>query len=388
VGGALSGSDHLAFEEVGFVACVMTETYGPNPYYHELEDNVDMPDYIDYAYATRVTRSAVGFLVDQAGVHVPIPDADYDGDGDVDMDDYDVFAYCFSGEDTPPPEPYCLFFDFESDGDVDCIDWAVFAAVWTGPGELPVFWSCSDCVVSTAPEPERLALEFSPISRKVRYLSFEAQDVGQTSYVRITFVDLPSPYNTWNGVQMFVSVPELYCENAGVAQSATCPSQVGGLAMTDFLASTLQCDPPAPLDWNAMGVIHVFHEGIIPGGVYHVQVINSACDLGVEEAFSDPLVVTMANWGDAVKDCTTTPCGPPDDSTGIVDVTAILDKYKNLPGNVIKARADIEGSPAGDARLPDHTINITDVTYCLGAFVGATYPPIGFPPPSDPPSCP
>ena len=78
----------------------------------------------------------------------------------------------------------------------------------------------------------------------------------------------------------------------------------------------------------------------------------------------------------------------PNGVTGIMDVTAILDKWKNMPGNVTKARVDIEGSPSGDHRLPDQSINITDVTYCLGAFLGNTYPAPGFPPPSDPPLCP
>jgi hypothetical protein len=98
--------------------------------------------------------------------------------------------------------------------------------------------------------------------------------------------------------------------------------------------------------------------------------------------------MTQSVWADLVQDCTTIPCKPPDGSTGIVDVTAVLDKFKNLPGNVIKARADLEGSPAGDHRIPDQAINITDVTYCLGAFLGETYPPPGFPAPGDPPVCP
>jgi hypothetical protein len=65
----------------------------------------------------------------------------------------------------------------------------------------------------------------------------------------------------------------------------------------------------------------------------------------------------------------------------------VLDKFKNLNGNVKKVRADIEGSPAGDHRIPDQSINISDVTYCLGAFLGEGYPPTGFPAPSDPPFC-
>ena len=97
--------------------------------------------------------------------------------------------------------------------------------------------------------------------------------------------------------------------------------------------------------------------------------------------------MTQSVWADLVQDCTTTPCKPPDGTTAIADVTAVLDKFKNLQGNVTKVRADIEGSPAGDHRIPDQSINITDVTYCLGAFLGETYPPPGFPAPGNPPVC-
>jgi hypothetical protein len=128
-------------------------------------------------------------------------------------------------------------------------------------------------------------------------------------------------------------------------------------------------------------VVHVFHEGIVPLGVYDIQMADSSCVPDADSSYSLPLTVTMAKWGDAIKDCTTNPCGPPNNNTGIVDVTALLDKWKNLPNNVQKVRADIEGSPSGDHRVPNLGIDITDVTYCLGAYVGQQYPPPGFPAP-------
>jgi hypothetical protein len=252
-----------------------------------------------------------------------------------------------------------------------------------GRGLVDISCLPSACFPSTTPQLERLDLPelFDPPSNKVRYLSFEAQDVGKTGYVRIRFVDLPSPYDTWNGLDLYVQPPQVYCENAGTSQGA-CPGQVGGLPSTTFLASTLDCTPPDAYDWAGAGTVHVFHEGIIPGGIYHVQVADSSCATGVEASWSLPLVVEMSSWADLVQDCTTTPCKPPDGSAAIADVTAVLDKFKNLQGNVIKARADLEGSPAGDHRLPDQSINITDVTYCLGSFLGEQYPGPGFPPPS------
>ena len=85
--------------------------------------------------------------------------------------------------------------------------------------------------------------------------------------------------------------------------------------------------------------------------------------------YSTPLTVETAAWGDVVRDCTATPCGPPDGTVGIAtDVTALLDKFKNLTGAPIKARCDLEPSE------PDMLINITDVTYGLDAFRGFGYP--------------
>ena len=194
-------------------------------------------------------------------------------------------------------------------------------------------------------------------------------------------MSLPAPYNTWDGVEMYVTPPKVYCENSGVSQQTPCPTGVGGLPSVDFLASGLSCDLPEPYDWASAGVVHVFHEGIIPGGIYHVQVADDSCSPTVESSYSDPLVIVPSKWGDVCLDCSTTPCGPPQGITDIVDVTTVLDKWKNLAGNVIKVRVDLEGSPAGDHRVPDQAINITDVTYCLGAYFGQSYPGPGFPPP-------
>jgi hypothetical protein len=71
--GPSGSSDHAPFEEAGYPACLFIEDWG-NPNYHQQNDSVDTPDYIDYAYATRMVRSIVGWLTDAAEVDVP-----YDG---------------------------------------------------------------------------------------------------------------------------------------------------------------------------------------------------------------------------------------------------------------------------------------------------------------------
>ncbi len=54
------------------------------------------------------------------------------------------------------------------------------------------------------------------------------------------------------------------------------------------------------------------------------------------------------------------------------DVTACHDKFKNSFQALINTRADVE--PA----QPDWTINVSEVTFILDAFRGASYPPFVF----------
>jgi hypothetical protein len=69
--GWISASDHAPFDQAGFDACLLIEyDVWSNPHYHQPEDSVDTPGYINYAFAVRMTRSMVGMLVDVAGVLV------------------------------------------------------------------------------------------------------------------------------------------------------------------------------------------------------------------------------------------------------------------------------------------------------------------------------
>jgi hypothetical protein len=69
--GASGGSDHAPFENAGYEAVLLIEEWG-NPNYHTPDDNVDVPNYIDYPYAVRHTRSIVGWLVDAAEVDIAV----------------------------------------------------------------------------------------------------------------------------------------------------------------------------------------------------------------------------------------------------------------------------------------------------------------------------
>lgn len=67
-------SDHAPFEWYGYEACLLIEDYRNNPYYHKPQDSFDTPGYLDFDYATNLTRSAVGWAAGQAGLQaVPEP---------------------------------------------------------------------------------------------------------------------------------------------------------------------------------------------------------------------------------------------------------------------------------------------------------------------------
>ncbi|MEN6344605.1 MAG: M28 family peptidase [Armatimonadia bacterium] len=65
--GAIGASDHQSFQEVGKPACLLIEdSFSSNPYYHTAQDSTDTLNYIDYNYATRVTRGVVGYMAENA----------------------------------------------------------------------------------------------------------------------------------------------------------------------------------------------------------------------------------------------------------------------------------------------------------------------------------
>lgn len=67
IGGPSPDSDHDPFESAGFQACLLIE-FTENSLYHQPGDSVDTAGFIDYAYATKMTRAAVGYLATQAGL--------------------------------------------------------------------------------------------------------------------------------------------------------------------------------------------------------------------------------------------------------------------------------------------------------------------------------
>ncbi len=65
-GGISTASDHMSFAALAPSIQVIEASVRSNTNYHKPTDSVDTPDYIDYAFAWRVTRSTVAYLGAQA----------------------------------------------------------------------------------------------------------------------------------------------------------------------------------------------------------------------------------------------------------------------------------------------------------------------------------
>jgi len=313
IGGTFDASDH------GFEACLLIEDWG-NPYYHTEDDNVDVPGYIDYAYATQITRVIVGFLVDNAGVNVILP-GDYDVDGDVDWDDYDVFAACFSGEGTPPGDPDCLFFDFDFDSDVDCIDWEVFEQAWTGPGRAPAFWPCNLLPPIATPAGGR-CIAVTPPEHGLPIALLVTGDPGD---------------------------PNVSCVSRYVQPD-------GRLGAAPVLQTS-----------DVWETVLVSSEEILPGTLYEVR-----CDYGEYGQCIESAPAMTALWGDVVGDFIDGAWTPANGTVDFNDITSIVDAFRHLPTAPPVASADLVG-PSGSECHPDLAIDFLDIGAAVDAFRGYSY---------------
>lgn len=200
---------------------------------------------------------------------------------------------------------------------------------------------------------------------KDRYISFVPGNAGSQVAVRVTLVSstlfsitIVPPWQWWVGAPVEVS------ENSGVVDPAAAPT------FPTFMASTLEC-APVYYDWTGISEVHVYDEATVPDAIYHVQMIPENGDTSDEQAYSAPLVISTSIWGDIVGYLDLGPnywTGPDGSVDFTSDVTAVLDKFTNASNAPLKSRAD------QDPNEPDRLINISDVTFVLGAFGGDDYP--------------
>ncbi|MBN1853679.1 MAG: M20/M25/M40 family metallo-hydrolase [Pirellulales bacterium] len=120
--GQFGSSDHVPFDNQGFNAALLIEyAVWSNPNYHRWSDSVDTQNYIDYAYATDMTRGVVGYL-STAAVVVSFLDSDFNQDGTVNSDDLLVWQAGFGIENGVAP----VSGDANGDTNVDGHDFLIW----------------------------------------------------------------------------------------------------------------------------------------------------------------------------------------------------------------------------------------------------------------------
>lgn len=220
--------------------------------------------------------------------------------------------------------------------------------------------SCGcECAPVNVPQSETI------VYAKNRFLSFQPRNAECDTALRVTFPNpMPGVYNLpgWNGAELWVMNPTTRCELASVSAASLCG------ANPTFTSAALGCTPDYR-DWAGFGMIHVTHEGIIPGAIYEVKEIHAGCDAMVEVNYSGPLSIPTSRWGDVCGTFTQGTWSAPDGRIDVTtDVIAVLEKFRNVPRALIKARAE------NDFREVDFKINITGISRILDAFRGLGYP--------------
>lgn len=203
---------------------------------------------------------------------------------------------------------------------------------------------------------------------KNRFISFSIPEPGLTA-IRVTFVSLhhvdppytggPStPFSLFEGQSQYVGLPVRYVESLS-----------NGIP---FQASTLQCEPFYH-DWSTLELLDVTAEAIVPSSLYLVESLSSAC-MGNEDActeISAPLLIETSRWGDIVAG-SIDPTNPA--LVDFIDISALVDKFKNTPDAPVKALAILTGDDDRSLVDPTPEVSYANISVALDAFRGLPYP--------------
>ncbi len=215
---------------------------------------------------------------------------------------------------------------------------------------------CENCAPAAAPTVE------ADGHIKNRYISFVPGDSDRQTAIRVLLTGLPYPFETLCGTVMWVDRPAR-------AKGPSGENRPGWYAR-------LSCDPVF-LDWSGYDVVHVSDREILPGSVYTVQAIDLAC---YQPSLEDPTMATASAtaryWSHALVIPTVATWGrvngsnrqTPDGDVSALDVAALLDAVKALPGAPGLVDADLH--PA----IPDNRVDVLDVAVVVDAVLGGAYP--------------
>ena len=214
---------------------------------------------------------------------------------------------------------------------------------------------CQNCAISDAPEKEPTTAGQS------RYLSVLPGNPGRQTALRVCAVDLPPPLSNKIGTCQWASRPRAVSTHAG---------QSDAIAPTTTMAR-LSCQPDYA-DWGQHGVVHLFGELLVPGGVYEVRSIDLACGVAAEGFYSAELAIESDQWADVAGPCQAGICPVPDGIVDITDLMAMVAAYEGGPDGVDKSVTDL--GPG----LPDQVVDVVDIVLAIDAFGGESYPYTSF----------
>ncbi|MGB2985566.1 MAG: hypothetical protein WBE26_06755 [Phycisphaerae bacterium] len=214
-----------------------------------------------------------------------------------------------------------------------------------------------------------------------RYLSFKPRNAGEETALRVTFADLPSPFVGCIGQTRWVGEPFLVSEKA----ATTGDSPPNFWAARLYEESDEEENEPYYMNWGSLGTVHVYGQAVVPSkkvgvppyevffwSIYEVQAIDQCWPTELEESYSEPLSIKTSIWGDVVLDCPeAAPCTPPNGEVDFDDISALVDKFRNLANAVQKSRGDIAGDPP--VGIPDRLVNFVDISYVGDGFRGLPY---------------
>jgi len=175
---------------------------------------------------------------------------------------------------------------------------------------------------------------------KSRYLAVTPGIDGTTAFkIKVTILTMPQ-FPTRVGQMWWAGAPAPLSNPPGAA----------------LTKSLLVCNKPdaAVIAWPA-GTLYLYGTAIVPNATYQVQMCdetNTNCSL--------PLVVGTSIWGNVVS---------PHNAANFADISAVVDKFRNLATAPSMPRADLVGTGnPGQPSTPNQTANFADVSAAVDAF--------------------
>jgi hypothetical protein len=228
---------------------------------------------------------------------------------------------------------------------------------------LPFLNSPLNCNLSSEPidcgavEPPTSA----PVGSMNRFLAVTGGNPGERTAIRITYGSVPLPNQHLSGSVVWVSTPTLYSEHSASKLPSSAPP-----GWPTFYSADVSCTPGF-FDWSEFGTVYVRGASLVPGSTYAIESVLLGCSTSSAENYSAPLMLATSGYGDIVGDCMASPCSPANGVAEGLDITAILDKFRNAAVAPSKAQSDL------DPGNLDGLITIADILRVLDGFRNNLY---------------